>query len=295
MPSRTASPMPTRASGRAVGARRRRTTRTFGAARDWWNAARLRYRSGYLEGFRMVTPRLAQCCIGLGLLVAALLAPISSASAQNYPARRVTLVVPYTPGSGFDIVARTVGQKLSERWGQPVIVDNKAGASGTIGTEAVANSAPDGYTLLVSGGPHTVYPSLMKNLRFDSIASFTPVGVTAAGVVALVVNPQALPVNSVDELIKELRAQPGKYNFSSPGVGTLQHLGMELFKQQLKLDVLHVPYRGAGPAITDLITGQVQFTYLPVNSALPQVQAGKLRMLAVASSSAPRSRPRCRA
>jgi len=232
----------------------------------------------------MVTPRLAQCCIGLGLLVAALLAPMSSASAQNYPARRVTLVVPYTPGSGFDIVARTVGQKLSERWGQPVIVDNKAGASGTIGTEAVANAAPDGYTLLVSGGPHTVYPSLMKNLRFDSIASFTPVGVTAAGVVALVVNPQALPVNSVEELIKELRAKPGKYNFSSPGVGTLQHLGMELFKQQLKLDVLHVPYRGAGPAITDLITGQVQFTYLPVNSALPQVQAGKLRMLAVASS-----------
>ena len=180
----------------------------------------------------MVSPRLAQCCIGLALLVAALLAPMSSASAQNYPARRITLVVPYTPGSGFDIVARTVGQKLSERWGQPVIVDNKPGASGTIGTEAVANAAPDGYTLLVSGGPHTVYPSLMKNLRFDSIASFTPVGVTAAGVVALVVNPQALPVSSVDELIKELRAKPGKYNFSSPGVGTLQHLGMELFKQQ---------------------------------------------------------------
>jgi tripartite-type tricarboxylate transporter receptor subunit TctC len=210
--------------------------------------------------------------------------PPIPAWAQNYPARRITLVVPYTPGSGFDIVARTVGQKLQERWGQAVIVDNKAGASGTIGTEAVANAAPDGYTLLVSGGPHTVYPSLMKGLRFDSLASFTPVGVTAAGVVALVVNPQALPVNTVDELIKELRAKPGKYNFSSPGVGTLQHLGMELFKQQLKLDVLHVPYRGAAPAITDLITGQVQFTYLPVNSALPQVQAGKLRMLAVASS-----------
>ena len=114
----------------------------------------------------MVTPRLAQCCIGLGLLVSALLAPVSSASAQNYPARRITLVVPYTPGSGFDIVARTVGQKLAERWGQPVIVDNKAGASGTIGTEAVANAAPDGYTLLVSGGPHTVYPSLDFDLWF---------------------------------------------------------------------------------------------------------------------------------
>jgi tripartite-type tricarboxylate transporter receptor subunit TctC len=231
----------------------------------------------------MVTSLLARYCIGLTLL-APLLLPASPASAQNYPTRRITLVVPYTPGSGFDIVARTVGQKLSERWGQPIVVDNKPGASGTIGTEAVANAAPDGYTLLVSGGPHTVYPSLMKNLRFDSITSFTPVGVAAAGVVALVVNPEALPVKSVDELIAALRARPGHYNFSSPGVGTLQHLGMELFKQQLKLDVLHVPYRGAATAITDLITGQVHFTYLPVNSAMPQVQAGKLRMLAVASS-----------
>src|SRR5438552_11718424 len=120
----------------------------------------------------MVTSRLLQCCIGLGLLVGVLLAPVSSASAQNYPARRITLVVPYTPGSGFDIVARTVGQRLQERWGQPVVIDNKAGASGTIGTEAVANAAPDGYTLLVSGGPHTIYPSLMKTLRFDPIAGF---------------------------------------------------------------------------------------------------------------------------
>jgi tripartite-type tricarboxylate transporter receptor subunit TctC len=222
--------------------------------------------------------------VGLCLIAGVQLVPMSPASAQNYPARRITLVVPYTPGSGFDIVARTVGQKLSERWGQPVVVDNKPGASGTIGTEAVANAAPDGYTLLVSGGPHTVYPSLMKNLRFDSVTSFTPIGVAAASVVALVVNPEALPVKSFAELIAAIKAKPGVYNFSSPGVGTLQHLGMELFKQQLGLDVLHVPYRGAATAITDLITGQVQFTYLPVNSALPQVQAGKLRMLAVASS-----------
>ena len=227
---------------------------------------------------------LARCCIGLGLLVAPLWLGSPPASAQTYPARRITLVVPYTPGSGFDIVARTVGQKLSERWGQPVVVDNKPGASGTIGTEAVANAAPDGYTLLVSGGPHTVYPSLMKSLRFDPVTSFTPIGVTAAGVVALVVNPEALPVKSVAELIAAIKVKPGVYNFSSPGVGTLQHLGMELFTQQLGLDVQHVPYRGAATALTDLITGQVQFTYLPVNSALPQVQAGKLRMLAVASS-----------
>src|SRR5262245_48703431 len=187
----------------------------------------------------MTKPALARslACWLVGAFAAVL--PLMSAWAQSYPTRRITLVVPYTPGSGFDIVARTVGQKLQERWGQPIIVDNKPGASGTIGTEAVANAVPDGYTLLVSGGPHTGYPSLMKTLRFDPLTGFTPVGVTAAGVVSLVVNPQALPVDSVDALVKELRAKPGHYNFSSPGVGTLQHLGMELFKQQLKLDVLH--------------------------------------------------------
>ena len=206
------------------------------------------------------------------------------AAAQTYPSQRITLIVPYTPGSGFDIVARAVGQKLAERWGQPVVVDNKPGASGTLGTEIAANAAPDGYTLLVSGAPHTVYSSLLKILRFDPVANFTPIGVIATGSVALTVNPAVLPVNSVAELIAAAKAQPGKLNYSSPGIGTLQHLGMELFKQQLGLDVLHVPYRGASVALTDFLTGQVHFTYLPVNTALPQAQSGKLRMLAVASS-----------
>jgi len=221
------------------------------------------------------------------LALAALLSPLLLsllAAAQTYPTRRITLIVPYTPGSGFDIVARTFGQKLAERWGQPVLVDNKPGASGTLGTEAAANAAPDGYTLLVSGTPHTLYPSLVKTLRFDTVASFTPVAVVATGSVALTVNPAVLPVSSVAELIAAVKAQPGKLNYSSPGSGTLQHLGMELFKQQLGLDALHVPYRGASGALTDFLTGQVQFTYLPVNTALPQVQSGKLRMLAVASS-----------
>jgi tripartite-type tricarboxylate transporter receptor subunit TctC len=148
----------------------------------------------------------------------------------------------------------------------------------------VASAPADGYTLLVSGGPHTVYSGLMKNLRFDPINDFTPLGVLAVSTVALVVNPEALPVKSVPELIAAVKAKPGVYNYSSPGVGTLQQLGMELFAQELGLKVQHIPYRGAAGAITDLITGQVQFTYLPVNSALPQVQAGKLRMLAVAST-----------
>jgi tripartite-type tricarboxylate transporter receptor subunit TctC len=165
-----------------------------------------------------------------------------------------------------------------------VVVDNKPGASGTLGTEVVANAAADGYTLLVSGAPLTVYPSLVKSLRFNPATSFTPIGVVATSSVALTVNPAVLPVNSVAELIAAAKAQPGKLNYSSPGVGTLQQLGMELFKQQLGLDVLHVPYRGASGALTDFLTGQVHFTYLPVNTALPQAQSGKLRMLAVASS-----------
>jgi tripartite-type tricarboxylate transporter receptor subunit TctC len=173
--------------------------------------------------------------LALSLLTVLFSAPVA---AQPYPSQRITLIVPYTPGSGFDIVARTVGQKLAERWGQAVVVDNKPGASGTLGTEIVANAAPDGYTMLVSGAPHTVYSSLLKTLRFDPLASFTPIGVVATGSVALTVNP----------------------------------------------DVLHVPYRGASVALTDFLTGQVHFTYLPVNTALPQVQSGKLRMLAVASS-----------
>jgi tripartite-type tricarboxylate transporter receptor subunit TctC len=213
----------------------------------------------------------------------ALLCASAPAQAQNYPDRRITLIVPYTPGSGFDFTGRTVGQKISERWGQPVIIDNKPGASGDIGAEAVANAAPDGYTILVTGPPLSVSPALHKGLRFDPIASFTPLGAVGTSGLALVVNPTVMPVNSVDEFLAALRAKPGHYNYSSPGTGTLQHLGMELFKQELGLNAVHVPYRGASIALTDLLTGQVQFTFLPVHSARPHVQAGRLRMLAVAS------------
>jgi tripartite-type tricarboxylate transporter receptor subunit TctC len=206
------------------------------------------------------------------------------AGAQTYPARRITIVVPYTAGSGFDTVARTVGQKISERWGQPVVVDNKPGASGNIGAEAVAHAAPDGYTFLMTGAPHTVSASLNKNLRFDPVGGFTPLGTVATSGLALVFNPAVFPVNSLEEFLAQVRAKPGQLNHSSPGTGTLQHLGMELFKQQLGLNVVHVPYRGAATALTDLLTGQVQFTFLPVHSARPHVQDGKLRMLAVASA-----------
>jgi tripartite-type tricarboxylate transporter receptor subunit TctC len=218
----------------------------------------------------------------IALVALALLIISDAACAQSYPSRRLMVVVPYTAGSGFDIVARTVGQKFSERTGQPVVIDNKPGASGAIGTEFVANAAPDGYTLLQTGPPHTVSPS-MAVLRYEPVADFTPLGNVATSALALTVT-QSFPATSLAELLAQVRANPGKLNYSSPGPGTLQHLGMELFKQQLELDVVHVPYRGAAPALTDLVTGQVQFTFLPVNSARPHVQSGKLRMLAVAGS-----------
>lgn len=223
-----------------------------------------------------------RCCF-VGAIAALSLAATQWAGAQNYPSRRITLVVPYTAGSGFDTVARTVGQKFSERFGQPVVVDNRPGASGTLGADIVANSAPDGYTLLQTGTPLTVSPSLNKAVRFDPVTDFTPLGNVATSGLALTVT-QSFPVATLEEFLAKVRANPGKLNYSSPGTGTLQHLGMELFKLQLGLDVVHVPYRGAGPALTDLLTGQVEFTFLPVHTARPHVQSGKLRLLAVAST-----------
>lgn len=223
---------------------------------------------------------------GFALAVAALVAcaGAAGAAAQDYPARRITVVVPFTPATAFDVIARLFGQKASERWGQPVVVDNKPGASGTLGYDIVAKAAPDGYTLGTAGAPLTVHKAMVKSLRYDPLASFTPIGVLATNTVVLVVNPNVFPVKSLDELIAAVKAKPGYYMYSSPGVGTLQQMAMELFQQQLGLKVLHVPYRGQGPAMTDFIAGRVHFTYLPVNTALPQVRAGKLRILAVTGS-----------
>src|SRR5262249_35171656 len=177
-----------------------------------------------------------------------------------------------------------IGQKFSERCSQPVIIDNRPGASGTLGADIVANAPPDGYTLLLTGTPLTVSPGINRAVRFDPVADFTPLGNVAVSGLALVVT-QSFPAHTLDELVAQVRANPGKLNYSSPGTGTLQHLGMELFKLQLGLDVVHVPYRGAATALTDLLTGQVQFTFLPVHSARPHVASGKLRMLAVAGFS----------
>jgi len=216
----------------------------------------------------------------LGYTVALAVLAAAPAVAQDYPTHRITVIVPFSPGTAFDTVARIAGQHVAERWGQPVVVDNKPGASGTLGTEAFVQAAPDGYTLGTIGAPVTVHKAMIKNLRYDPATAFTPIGVLASNTVVLVVNPAVFPVNSLAELVAAVKAKPGFYNYSSPGVGTLQQLGMELFQQQLGLKVQHVPYRGQAQAVTDFIAGQVHFTYLPVNSALPHVRAGKLRILA---------------
>ena len=212
------------------------------------------------------------------LVIAALAIPLA-ASAQPYPSRPITLVVPYTPGTGIDIIARTVGPKISERWGQPVVVDNKPGASGNIGAALVAKAAPDGYTLMVTVNTFTITPALYSNLQYDPVKDFTTIARATNGNIALVTNASALPVKTLDELVAAAKSR--KLNYSSPGNGTPQHLAVELLKQRLKIDVLHVPYKGAAGALTDLLGGQVQLAVLPVHTALPHAKAGKLNVIAV--------------
>jgi tripartite-type tricarboxylate transporter receptor subunit TctC len=211
------------------------------------------------------------------LLAALLLCAAPLAQAQ-YPDRPVKVVVPFTPGTGIDILARVFAQKLQERLKTPVVVENRPGASGNIGTEAVAKAAPDGYTLLMTATTLVQSAVLHKRVPYDPRA-LTPVGIAAIGNLALVAHP-ALPARSVAELVALARAQPGKLNYASPGNATPHHLAMELLKQHFGVQLVHVPYKGTAGAVADLLGGQVQLMFLPVHVALPQAQAGKLRMLA---------------
>jgi tripartite-type tricarboxylate transporter receptor subunit TctC len=215
---------------------------------------------------------LKQLCLAAGWLA-------SSFAAQAFPDRTVTLVVPFTPGSGSDIIARIIAPKLSERWKQAVIVDNKAGASGNIGAEAAAKAAPDGHTLLMAINTLTMAPNLYKRVPFDPTTDFTPVMKMAVANFAIVVHPN-LGANDLPGVIALAKAKPGQINFGSPGNGTPHHLAMELMKQQLGFDMLHVPYRGISNATTDLMGGQVQLMFASVHSMLPHVRSGRLRMLA---------------
>ena len=205
-----------------------------------------------------------------------------AANAQDFPARAVHITVPYTPGTGADILARVLGPRLAERWKAAVVIDNRAGATGNIGTEFVAKSAPDGYTLLFTATSFGTNPAFSRSLPFDPLKSFAPVVLAATSVVAVVVNPQ-LPARSMREFIELARSQPGKLYYSSPGNGGPQHLAMELLKLETGIDLVHVPYKGAAGALTDLIGGHVQAMVSALQTAAPHVQSGKLRMLAVMS------------
>lgn len=216
--------------------------------------------------------------------VCALTLTLHLASAQT-PGRTITIVVPFTPGSNtVDIIARILAEEMKQRLGQPVIIDNKPGASGNIGAQAVANAAPDGHTLLMSGSPLTQNAGLFRNLPYDPIKSFSPIIYTSDVNIALVVHPSVL-VTSAKEFVEYLKAHPGRLNYSSPGHGTPHHLSMELFKLATGTNLQHVPARGSAPAVQDLVGGHVGAMFLPISVALPLAQSKQIKLLAVASPS----------
>ncbi|HXZ55098.1 MAG TPA: tripartite tricarboxylate transporter substrate binding protein [Burkholderiales bacterium] len=222
--------------------------------------------------------RILQHILFGALLIAA------GASAQTYPNHPIRLVVPFPPGGTTDILAREVGERLTATLGQPVVIDNRAGAGGNIGADIVAKAPPDGYTLLMATvGTHAINASLYRKLPYDHIKDFAPV-VLVAGVPNVLVVTPSLPVHSVAELIRLAKEKPGQLNFASSGNGTSIHLSGELFKTMAGVDMTHVPYKGSAFALTDLMAGQVQLMFDNLPSSLPHIKAGKLRAIAVTSS-----------
>ena len=213
--------------------------------------------------------------------IAALPAPTC---AQPYPSKPIRLVVPFPPGGSLDVVARAIGQKLGDAWGQPVIVDNRPGAGGNIGADLVAKSAPDGYTILEGAlSTHAVNVSLYARMPYDPVKDFVPITLVAVTPNVLVVNP-SLPVNSVAELIAYAKANPGKLSFGSGSNGSAGHLAGELFKTEAGVDMVHIPYKGGAPALQDLLGGQIQLMFDNLANSMQHVRAGKLKALAVTTA-----------
>ena len=217
------------------------------------------------------------------LSIVALLASATAAIAQpaTYPTKPIRIVVAYTPAGATDILARTIGQKLTEAWGQAVIIDNRPGANGNIGTEYAAKATPDGYTLLmVTAGTHGINPGLYRKLGFDAVKDFAPVSLVAMVPNVFVVN-NAVPTKDLKEFIAYAKANHGKLNYGSPGNGSTAHLSMELFKSMTGIQMVHVPYKGSAGVLADLIGGQIVVTMDNMPPYVPQVKAGKIRALAV--------------
>ncbi|NCX93519.1 MAG: tripartite tricarboxylate transporter substrate binding protein [Gammaproteobacteria bacterium] len=205
----------------------------------------------------------------------------SIAFAQAFPNKPVTLVIPFPPGGGTDTGGRILAEQLSKRWGQPVIVDNKGGAAGQIGADIVAKAKPDGYTLLLGNiGTQAINPSLYPKMQYDPVTAFAPISLVAELPLAMMVNP-TVPSKTAKEFITLVKSNPGKFSYSSAGAGGAPHLAAEMFKDQTGTFILHVPYRGGGPAIADLLAGHVQLSFMTVLEASGHIKSGKLRALAV--------------
>ena len=217
------------------------------------------------------------------LALAALLSSHYAAAQSGYPSRPIRLIVPSAPGGGTDFTARTLGQKLTESLGQTVIVDNRSGAAGNIGVEIAAKSSPDGYTLVMPITSFSINPHLYSKLPFDTVKDFSPIVLASQALLFLVVTP-SVPAKSVSELIGVAKAKPGQLNYANSGNGTTAHLAGELFKKVAGVDIVSVPYKGGGPAVLDLIAGRVQIYFSTIPAALTQVQAGKLRGVAVTTT-----------
>ena len=218
--------------------------------------------------------------IGVGALVANQTTFAQHDPAQGYPSKPIRLIVPFAPGGGTDLTARVIAQKLTEAWGQPVIVDNRPGANGTIGVDIAAKSPPDGYTLTMISSSHSVNVSLYKSLPYNLIKDLAPITQATTQPYTLVVNP-SLPVKSVAELIALAKAKPGALNYGSSGIGGLSHLSGALFAALAHIRLTHIPYKGGAPAMTEVISGQIDMLFSTLLQSHAQIEAGKLRPLAV--------------
>ncbi|MBI4191589.1 MAG: tripartite tricarboxylate transporter substrate binding protein [Betaproteobacteria bacterium] len=221
---------------------------------------------------------------GLAWLVMSVFSSVATAWAQNYPTKPIRFIVPFAPGGGVDLIGRTIGQKLNEAWGQPVVVDNRGGGGGNIGTDMVAKAPPDGHTLLMGYvGNLAINPFLFKKLPYDPLKDFSPITLAATAPNVLVAHP-SLPANSVKELVALAKAKPNALNYASAGNGTVGHMVAELFKTETATQITHIPYKGNGPALTDVLAGQVPLMFSAPGAVLAHVRAGKLKALAVASA-----------